>query len=349
MRPFCRMLPNRRIAVALVISLLGAAALTACDSGSGDDARTLTLYSGQRKETTERLVAAFEKQTGIPVKVRIDDEEVLAQDIAEAGSKRSADVFYSENTPALRLLEIKRLLAPVSPATLARVHFNWQSTVRDWVGVSARVNVMDYNTEKLQEDDLPESALDLESADWKGRIGIAPTDTDFQSVVTAVLRVRGEDRTLEWLAALKANAGSFVYSDNDVLTDAINRGQVELGLVNLHSWFRERARVGASKMQSATAFFNAQDPGYLVDVSGAAVMRSSHAPAAAQRLVAFLVSRAGARVIAGSGSYEYPLASDAEASPDLPEFNGLQPIPLAFNDLGDGSAAVDLLKRAGLL
>jgi iron(III) transport system substrate-binding protein len=319
MRPFCPMLLNRRFVVALVVALIGTAALTACDRSSGDDARTLTLYSGQHEETTKLLVAAFEQQTGLHVKLRTDDEAVLARDIADAGTKRSADVFYAANTPALRLLEIKR------------------------------INVMDYNTDKLQPDDLPVTVTDLASKEWKGRIGIAPRDTDFQSVVTAVLRVNGEDRTLEWLAGLRANAGSFIYSNNDVLADAINRGQVALGLVNIHSWFRERERVGASKVQSATAFLRPHDPGYLLDVSGAAVVRTSHAPTAAQRLVAFLVSRTGARIIAGSKSYEYPLGSEVKAADGLPTFNGLQPIPLGFNDLGDGSSAIDLLQRAGLL
>jgi iron(III) transport system substrate-binding protein len=343
------MQPSRRIVAALVIAFIGAAALTACDGSSGDDVRTLTLYSGQHEDTTKRLVAAFEKQTGLQVKIRTDDEAVLARDIADAGAKRSADVFYAENTPALRLLEIKRLLAPVAATTLAEVDPRWRSTARDWVGVSARVDVMSYNTEKLDEEDLPISVTDLASEEWKGKIGIAPRDTDFHSVVTAVLRTHGEERTLEWLAGLRTNAGSFVYSDNEVLADAINRGQVALGLVNHHSWFRERERVGASNVHSTIAFLKPHDSGYLLGISGAAVRRSSHAPAAAQRLVAFLVSRTGARIIAGSKSYEYPLGSGVKASTGLPAFNGLQPIPLTFNDLGDGSKAVQLLERAGLL
>ncbi len=340
------MRPYRRIAVALVIALVGA---TACSSGSGDDAKSLTLYSGQHQATTARLVAAFERQTGIHVKVHSDDESVLANDIAASGSKRSADVFIAENTPALRLLEIKHLLASVPATTMAKVDPRWRSAAGDWVGVSARVGVMDYNTDMLTEADVPTSASDLASPEWKGKIGIAPGDTDFQSVVASYLRTHGEERTLEWLAGIKANAGSYVYSDNMVLADAINRGQVELGLVHHYTWFRERAKVGASHMRSAIAFLQPLDAGYLLDISGAAVVRSSHAPAAAQKLVAFLVSRAGARIIASSRSYEYPLGSNVKAAKGLPEFNGLSPIPLSFNDLGDGSQTVELLRNAGLL
>ncbi|MDQ1447269.1 MAG: iron(III) transport system substrate-binding protein [Actinomycetota bacterium] len=339
----------RRIAVALVLSLVAAAASINCRGSSGDNPSTLTLYSGRHDQTTARLVAAFEKQTGLEVKVRTADEAVLANDIADAGTKRSADVFYTENTPPLRLLEIKRLLAPVSATTLAKVDYRWRSTAADWVGVSARINVMDYNTDKLQPTALPASVMDLAEPEWKGKIGIAPRDTDFHSVVTAILRTHGAERTLEWLQGIKRNAGSYVYSDNAVLSDAINRGQVELGLVNHYSWFRERAKVGPSHMRSAIAFLRPHDSGYLLDISGAAVVRSSHAPAAAQKLVAFLVSRAGAKIIAGGESYEYPLGSNVKAAKGLPAFNALQPIPLFFNDLGNGTQAVELLQQAALL
>jgi len=134
-----------------------------------------------------------------------------------------------------------------------------------------------------------------------------------------------------------------------VLTDAINRGQVEIGIINHYSWFRERAQVGASHVRSAIAFLRPLDSGYLLDLSGAAVLRTSHAPADAQKLVAFLASRAAAEIIAGSRSYEYPLGSKVKTATGLPDFNALSPIPLSFDDLGDGSAAVELLRRANLL
>ena len=79
------------------------------------------------------------------------------------------------------------------------------------------------------------------------------------------------------------------------------------------------------------------------------MLRSSDVPAAAQRLVSFLAGRAAAEILARSESYEYPLAADVKAAKDLTEFNSLSPIPLSFNDLGDGSKALELLRQANLL
>ena len=67
---------------ALAVAALAAAAMTGCSalsgSASGSDPQSITLYSGQHPQTTQKLVAAFEKQTGIKVSVRSDDEDVLA-------------------------------------------------------------------------------------------------------------------------------------------------------------------------------------------------------------------------------------------------------------------------------
>jgi iron(III) transport system substrate-binding protein len=336
-----------RIAVALMVA--STAATGACSGSGGDDARSLTLFSGQHEPTTRLLVAAFERRTGIDVRVRFADESTLANQIADAGSKRSADVFLAKNTPALRFLERKHLLARIPVTTRARVDPRWVSPDGDFVGVSARIGALDYNTDQLKPAQLPVSVMDLASAEWNGKIGIAPEDSDFQAIVASVLITHGQERTLDWLAGVKANAGSYVYSDNDVLADAINRGQVDVGVIDQHSWFREQAKVGAARMKSRLAFFEAQDPGYLLNISAAAVMRSSHAAAAAQKFVAFLVSRAGAEIIARSQSYEYPLGSKVKPAKTLRDFNALQPVSESFDDLGFETRVIGLLQEVGLL
>ncbi len=69
------------------------------EAGSGSAARSraaITLYNGQHEQTTAKLVAAFEKQTGITVHVRSDDEATLAAQILQEGASSPADVFYTE-------------------------------------------------------------------------------------------------------------------------------------------------------------------------------------------------------------------------------------------------------------
>ena len=132
--------------------------LTGCaqGTGSGGAAGTLTVYSGQHVQTTHALVAAFERESGISVSLRSDDEDVLADQIVTEGSHSPADVYYTENSPPLQYLASKGLLAPVDPSTLAATPSRFNSPDGKWVGVSARVSVMAYNTSQLNPSTAPQ-------------------------------------------------------------------------------------------------------------------------------------------------------------------------------------------------
>ncbi|MGO9854236.1 MAG: extracellular solute-binding protein [Acidimicrobiales bacterium] len=343
--------PGRRALSAAVAAGLGALVLAGCaqSPGSGGAAGSLTVYSGQHVQTTESLVTAFERQTGISVNLRSDDEDVLADQIVTEGSHSPADVFYTENSPPLQYLASKGLLADVNPSTLANTPSRFNSPEGKWVGVSARVSVMIYNTALLKPDELPTSAMDLAEPQWKGKIAIAAAETDFQPIVTSIARTHGQSAALRWLDALKANAGSHDYPDNETITSEVNSGQVALGIINQYYWYRQRAQVGASGMHSAIAYFAPHDVGYVVDVSGAAILESSTHQAAAQRFLAFLTSKEGQEILAHSDSFEYPIASGVTtAQPETP-FDQLQPNGITIAQLGTGAEAITLLQEAQLL
>ena len=343
--------PARRVLAAWAVAGLGALMFAGCaqSTGSGGAAGSLTVYSGQHVQTTESLVAAFEKRTGISVNLRSDDEDVLADQIVTEGSHSPADVFYTENSPPLQYLASKGLLTDVNPSTLANTPSRFNSPEGEWVGVSARVSVMIYNTSLLKSGELPTSAMDLAEPQWKGKIAIAASETDFQPIVTSIARTHGQAAALRWLDAVKANAVNHQYPDNETITAEVNSGQVALGIVNQYYWYRERAEVGASGMHSAIAYFAPHDVGYVVDVSGAGILKSSTHQAAAQRFLAFLTSKEGQEIIAHSDSFEYPVASGVTtAQPETP-FDQLQPNGITIADLGTGAEAIALLQEAQLL
>jgi iron(III) transport system substrate-binding protein len=249
----------------------------------------------------------------------------------------------------LQFLASKHLLAPVAKSTLATAPSKYSSPNGLWAGVSARVSVMVYNTSLLKPSQLPTSAMQLAQPQWKGKIAVAGGETDFQPIVTSVAHTYGNAAALKWLDELKNNAGSHQYPDNETVADEVNRGQVALGIVNQYYWYRERAEIGASNMHSAIAYFAPHDVGYVVDVSGAGILRSSQHISEAQKLVAFFDSAQGQKIIAHSDSFEYPIASGVStAQPETP-FNQLQPNSITIPELGTGAEAIKLLQEAQLL
>jgi iron(III) transport system substrate-binding protein len=349
---------RRPVITLAVLAIAGGAALAGCGSsssgtsttgGAKSTGETITLYNGQHEQTTDALVAGFEKQTGIKVKVRSDDEDVFDNEIQTEGSHSPADVIYTENTPALQFLQNHNLLSPVDPKTLANTPKKYSSAQGDWIGVSARVSVLDYNPSLISASQLPKTALAMGDPQYKGKLAIAPGETDFQPIVTSMIKQYGTPRTATWLKALEANAGSHNYPDNETIADEVNRGQVAFGLINQYYWYRLNAEVGASNNHSKIAYLAPEDPGYVLDVSGAAVIKSSQHQAAAQQFLAYLTSQAGQQVISHSISFEYPIASGVTtAQPETP-FNKLQPNPIDLAQLGDGSAAIALLKSTQLI
>jgi iron(III) transport system substrate-binding protein len=341
----------------VICAVAGTSALLSGCGSSGaaaaGDGPTITLYNGQHEQTADGLVSAFEKQTGINVKIQNDDEGALANLIAVQGAHSPADVFYTENSPALEFLQNKGLLAPVNPSTLALTPSKYNSPQGDWVGVSARVSVLIYNPSLIAKSQLPTSVLQLADSKYQGKIGLAPSETDFQPIVTSVLKTYGQVRAQQWLAGVKANAAAHSVPDNETLVNQVNRGTIPFGVINEYYWYRLRAELGASQMHSQLAYFAPGDPGYVIDVSGAAVLKSSKQQSAAQKFVAFLVSKRGQEIIARSAtaaqSYEYPLASGVTTSAPETPFDQLQPNPITIADLGDGSTATNLLRQAGLL
>jgi iron(III) transport system substrate-binding protein len=318
---------------------------------------TITLYNGQHQQTTDSVVTGFEAaHPDIRVAVRNDDEDVFDAEIVAEGPRSPADVFYTENSPALEYLQQKGLLAKVDASTLAHTPSKYNSPEGDWVGVSARVSVLIYNPSLIKKSALPTQVLQLADPKYKGLLAFAAGETDFQPIVTAVLRAYGRAAALEWLDGIKANAGNNIYPDNETIADEVNRGQVAFGVVNQYYWYRMRAEDGPSNMHSAITYFAPDNPGYVVDISGAGILRSSKHQAAAQEFLAYLVSKQGQEVIANSGygagqavSFEYPIASEVTTKAPETPFQDLRPYPLTIAELGTGAQAIDLLRQVQLL
>ncbi len=308
----------------------------------------LTLYSAQHPQVVQMLTKAFEAETGIAVRVHSGEGPEIANQIIREGRSSPADMVFVENSPELSLLDAHHLLAPVAGASLAQVPRADSASDADWLGVLARQNVLAWNPSMIHHQDLPSTLLALAGPEWKGKVAIAPSDADFLPLVGAVLHTEGEAKTLAWLEGLKRNAE--IYQDDEAVVAAVNRGSVATGIINNYYWARLRTELGAARTPSRIAHFVPGDIGNLINVSGAAVLASSHQQPAAQRFLAFLVSRRAQEMLAKSAiDYEYPLRPGVAPNPLLAPMAGLHPPAIAPAQLGTDRAAARLLQRAGLI
>ena len=335
------MTQSRRAALALGAALLSPLPALAAPA-------PLTIYAAQHHQLVDMVAEAFTRETGIPVRSRFGEAPELASQIVREGARSPADIYFTENSPELTLLDEKALLAPVTPATLAQVPPQFSSADGRWLGVLARENVLAFDPATLKEADLPASLLDLAKPEWKGRVAIAPSDADFLPLVQAVVVLKGRDAALAWLKGLKANAQ--VFDDDEGVVSAVERGTVAAGVINSYYYYRARTEQGTDKTRSQIHHFTGGDVGALLNVSGAAVLKSSKNQDEAQRFLAFMASRPVQEMLARSDiDFEYPLAPGVAPNAALKPMDQLQPPTLTLKQLGDDQDSAKLLRQSGLL
>jgi len=318
-----------------------------CGGSSSDSKGTLTLYSAQHEPMTEAFARGFEEENGAEVQIRYGEDEGLASQIEQEGDASPADVVLTENTPPLELLAEEGLLAKVKPSTLEEVPSQYSSPTGHWVGVAARETVMVYDPKLISPDELPASILDLAKPELKGKLAIAPSEPDFVPIVSAIEKLDGEAAAKSWLEGFAANAKH--YNDNEGIIAAVDAGQVAAGIVNHYYWFEAVAEEGKDEVSSRLHYFGYEDPGALVNISGAGALASSDDPELAQEFLAYLVSREGQSAMTHSGDWEYPLNAAVPPPPGVKPFDSLEPPKVSPADLGDGSAPLQLMQEVGLL
>ncbi len=328
----------KRLALAAVLVLAGC---------GGSSKPSIVLYNGQHSELTNALVAAFEKQTGIDVKIRTNDTVVLADQLIQEGSASPADVYIAENSPELQELAQHKLLAALPSSSLAQIPHGYSSPAGEWVGMALRVSSLVCDPGLMPSSQLPKSILDLAQPQWKGKIAVAPTDSDFPPVVSAVIAKNGRAAAETWLSGLKHNAQT--YQDEESVVAAVNRGDVACGIINQYYWYRLRLEQGASAMHSKLYYFPPSDAGSVTNVSGAAVLASSGKKTDAERFVAFLVSPAAQKIIAGSDDFEYPARPGVAPNPELPPLKAIAHATIPVGELGTDQQAAEMIQAAGLL
>ena len=336
-------MPRSVRSAAAVLAAAGAAgALTAC--GSGSDA--LTVYSAQHESLVRTMLEDFTAETGIELEFRDANDTELGNQIVQEGEASPADVFLTENSPAIDVVDDAGLLAPLEQATLDQVDPAFRPSSGNWVGFAARSTVLAYQPEAVSEDELPTSILELAGPDYEGRVGIAAGGADFQAIVSAVLALEGEDATREWLTGLERNAE--VYASNTAVMQAVDEGTVDVGVMYHYYWYRDQAENGLLGDDAALHYFRGQDPGAFLSVSGAGVLASSDQPEEAQRLVQFLTDRAAQERLADSSALEYAVGTGVASAEALPPLADLEAPEVDPGELSSPEVTA-LMQEVGLL
>jgi iron(III) transport system substrate-binding protein len=336
----------KSLAGALALGVFSFGAALAQGTTPAASPEGIVVYNAQHDSLVRAWSEGFTKETSIKVTLRKGGDTELGNQIVQEGAASPADVFVTENSPAMVLVDNAGLFARLSQPTLDLVPEEFRPANGNWMGVAARSNVFAYDKTKLTQDKLPKSIMDLAGADWKGRWAASPSGADFQAIVGAMLSLKGEAATAAWLTAMKAN--SKAYRGNSVAMKGVNVGEVEGAVIYHYYFFGDQAKTAENSGNVALHYFRNQDPGAFVSVSGAGVLASSKHKAEAEAFVKWIAGKGGQSILKTGDSFEYAVAKGAESNPKLvplPELQAPRVDPSKLNS----KAVTELMTKAGLL
>jgi iron(III) transport system substrate-binding protein len=330
---------HRLLAALAVAALAVPASAMAQDNG-------ITVYTSQHAALTQGWADAYTAETGVPVSIRKGTDILMANQIIQEGLNSPADVFLTENSPAMAMVEQAGFFSPVNAETLAMIPEQFRPASGMWTGIAARTTLFVYNKDMLSEADLPKSMLDLAAPEWQGRWGAAPAGADFQAIVSALLQLKGSDETANFLAGLRRNA--LVYRGNFEAMRGANIGEVAGALIYNYYYYGDQGSTGESSDKLGLLFFGNEDPGAFVSISGGGVLKASDNPEAAQAFLAFVTGPKGQAILRDGTSYEYAIGSGIEANAALPPLSTLD-YPKVDPSLLNAQEVVQLMTAAGVM
>ena len=319
---------------------------TTDSTAASSEGEVVTIYSGRNENLVGPLLERLEEATGTTVEVRYGDSAELAAQLLEEGERTEADLFFSQDAGALGALAKEGRLATLDESLTGSVLDGYADDEGRWVATSARARVVAYHPELAPEVTEMTSIDAILDPKYAGQVGIAPTNASFQSFVTALRVTEGEDGAREWLTRLAENDPQ-IYEKNGLILDAVDSGEVALGLINHYYWFEKADEVGTDAMTAQIHFLNSDDPGALINVAGVGILEGSEQSDAAAGIVEFMLSEEGQQYFTDETS-EYPVVDGIELKEGLTPLSELEGSTVDLNQLDSLAETLALLEEVGL-
>ena len=310
----------------------------------GGPSESLVVYSGRSESLVGPIIEQFEQASGIDVSVNYGSTSQMAATLQEEGKRTRADVFFAQDPGGLAA--VAAMLTPL-PQDLADIVPAWaRSPESKWVGISGRARTVVYNSGRLSEDDLPGSLSGFTDPAWKGRIGWAPTNASFQTMVTAMRALWGGGRTREWLEGIQANEPQ-QYPKNTPIVAATAAGEVDVGFVN-HYYLHRFIQEDGEDFPARNLYLTEGGPGSLIMVAGAGILKTAENRESAEKFLRFMLSEVAQQYFAGK-TFEYPLVDGVNTHRLLPPLTEIRNPDVDMAALADVQGTQALLRDLGII
>ncbi len=271
----------------------------------------------------------------------------LAQTIVEEGEAGAtqADVFWSIDASSLGFVANNNAYEPLPKDVVEPVPESFRGNDNAWVGVTGRARSIPYNTDQLNENDIPDTVQEIPNTEiLQGTMGWAPTYGAFKSFVTAMRLIEGPESTREWLISLR-EAGTERFPNEFVVSNQVADGALNAGFANHYYALRVKNSRPNAPIDLA---FTKNDAGALINIAGALKIQGTDNGRLVNNFIKHLLS-AEAQEFFTTVSFAYPMISEVVPPGDLPTIDQLNPPDVDLSKLSNLEPTLDLMRESSVL
>ena len=279
-------------------------------------------------------------------KVRSAPTAQLANAIVEEsrGGSSPADVFWAVDAGSLAYVSQKGLTAKLPSKVTEPVPDNFHPDDQ-WVGVAGRARSVPFNTDQFSAEDIPNKVANFtENEGLSGSMGWAPTYGAFQSFVTAMRLLRGEQATKQWLRGMLEQKVT-EYPNEFLVSNAVADGEIGAGFANHYYALRVKASRPNAPIDLA---FTRNDAASLINVSGAEILKGSGRRDLAANFIDHLLT-VEAQEFFATTTFAYPMIPGVPPVGGLPSIDELNPPELDLRKLSNLEPTLRLMREVGVL
>jgi len=275
----------------------------------------VNIYTSRQPELIQPIFDAFTAQTGIEVNVLYSGKGLIERMKAEA-NRSPADLYITADIANVKAATDAGLTQPHGSSVVDEVV---PAELRDagghWFALTTRARVVYASKERVAEGAVT-TYEDLADPKWKGRICIRPGSHSYNlSLIAAMIAHHGPEQAREWVRGLKANLARTPQGNDRAQVKAVWAGECDIAIGNTYYMGKMLAKPDQRAWASAVnvVFPVFEGGGAHINISGAAVTRSSPNHDNAIKLVEFMLS-AEAQKLYAELNYEYPVRAGVAVS-----------------------------------
>lgn len=304
-------------------------------SCSKKDRKEVVVYTSVDQVFSEPILKAFEKETGIRVKVAYDVEAAkttgLFNRLLAEKDRPQCDVFWNGEVVRTILLKKKGLLTSYKSPSGVDIPSRFKDKDNCWTGFAVRARVLIYNTKMLGEEDIPKSIFELTHPKWKAKIALSnPLFGTTATHIAALYAAIGQEKTEAYLKELKMN-GAVIVDGNSVARDLVAEGKLPLAFTDT-----DDVNVAIQSGKPVKMIFpDSSGIGTFLIPNTVALIKNCPHPREGRLLIDYLLSRDVERKLAFSESVGMLVRDNVERPSNMPGFSRIKSMNVDYDDVAE--------------